>query len=117
MSIETKSEYLDVTCDNIVEELFSRDYEYDVEAETYFIPIDEKPMLIDDYVCHNMSKNELIKLVSYYGVFNAIKLHNNTYDDLDLSEMTLTSTYRKLAYDIIDEYINENELITDIDST
>lgn len=115
MSIETKSKYLDETCDNIVEHIFGSSFEYNVETETYFVPIDEKHMLIDNHITYNMTKTELTKLVSQYGVFNAIELYNNTYSEFCMENMTFTSLYPKLAYCIIDEYINENELVEEIE--
>ena len=114
MSIETKSDILFQNCQDIVEHIFGSSFEYNVETETYLVGIDEKPMLIDNHITYNMTKKEIVKLVSQYGVFNAVELYNNTYGDLSdfpIESMTFTKLYPKLAYVIIDEYINENELV------
>jgi len=111
MSIETKSNLLFQNCQDIVEHIFGSSFEYNVETETYLVGIDEKPMLIDNHITYNMTKKEIVKLVSQYGVFNAVELYNNTYGDFPIESMTFTKLYPKLAYVIIDEYINENELV------
>jgi len=116
MAIETKGKYLNEICKEITEEIFGSDYDYDVGAQAYTnVPYDDKHMLIDNHVAYSMTSKQVIKLVSEYGVFNAIQLYQDTYGEFPIENITFITSYGTLAYAIIDEYINENQLLIEID--
>jgi len=97
MAIETKGKDLNEICKEISQEIFSSDYDY------------------DNHVVYSMTSKQVIKLVSEYGVFNAIQLYKDTYGEFPIENITFITSYGTLAYAIIDEYINQNQMLIEID--
>jgi len=66
--------------------------------------------IIYDFI--NIEDKNIIKnIVNTYGIFNAIKLYQNTYcEDFHLNEITYINTYIPLCYEIIEYIINKYDI-------
>jgi len=95
---------------DIIDDMLDGEYKKNADGK-YVIPFDEKHSTIDYHVVYKMCSTEVVKLVERFGVFKAIKLYQDTYGEFELKDFGFLKTYAPLAYLIIDDYINENDLI------
>jgi len=66
-----------------------------------------KHFYIDNYVSLIMNNKNIKKLIDNFGFKNAIKLYEEEHGDFDISD-NKTKNYAILAYNLIDDYINNN---------
>ena len=87
-------------------------YDNDVNNEEKYILVeDELHDKIDNHVSE-MCKKRIKRIVSTYGFFEAIKLHQDNYGEFIIDEkMRFMKTYGTLCYTIIDNFINDNDLV------
>jgi len=86
-------------------------YDNDVNDDGKFILVeDELHEKIDNHIS-DMCKLRIKRIVSTYGFFEAIKLYQDNYGEFIIDEkMRFMKTYGTLAYTIIDNFVNDNEL-------
>lgn len=87
-------------------------YDNDVNNDGKFILVeDELHDKIDNHIM-DMSELRIKKIVSAFGFFEAIKLHQDNYGEFVIDEkMRFLKTYGTLCYTIIDNFVNDNDLV------
>jgi len=88
-----------------------------VDSNNKYI-IDESEKLLDDYIDYyidNQDRKIIKKIVNTYGIFNAIVLYQNTYEqNFHLDNSNYINTYIPLCYEIIEDIIIYNDMFVDV---
>ena len=105
MKLNTQIIKKHINIDLILNEIF---YEYNkldkIDDDQFY---DYKHYYIDNYVSLVKNKRNMKKFIDDYGIFNAIKLYEENYGNYDIDDNEIQN-YCKLAYNLIDDYINLN---------
>jgi hypothetical protein len=88
-----------------------------VDSNNKYI-IDESVKILDDYIDYyidNEDRKLIKKIVETYGIFNAIILYQNIYDEnFHLDNSNYINTYIPLCYEIIENIIIYNDMFVNV---
>ena len=110
MSIHYKETYELINFEKIFKDCY-------VDSNNRYI-INESEKSLDDYIdnyIENQERHIIKKIVNTYGIFNAIKLYQETYEqDFHLDNTNYINTYIPLCYEIIEDIIIDNDIYINI---